>query len=294
MPVLEGSRISARRVPGTFYDPRDHGRVGRPAVELGVLRRGAARDHAATLGDPSAISGASAGTSTSRTTRRVGRGRLHASTACAIPTDLACRRPAGRYGGIYDQAEPGRLHPQRHQVRRRVRQTAIALEWGRRHHRRAAQERSVPFQGGVSTGNTMTDNCEVIEQVPEVASVDCGTDGGADLRVGIAHRGAAARGPKRILPSGDRPFPHAVQGVGILLTSVYDVRIGGSAFESIHWAGHQLPTTIYLGALPSRSADHSHGASTVNRRRAWNELRGPAESARFCGSPRYSPSAAES
>ena len=87
-------------------------------------------------------------------------------TAFSITAPVDPRLPGGggyAVSGLYDlnPNKVGQVEQLRH-VRRQLRQADRALERRRRHRERAAAA-GMLLQGGVSTGRTSTDNCEVLD-----------------------------------------------------------------------------------------------------------------------------------
>jgi hypothetical protein len=116
-------------------------------------------------------------------------------------------------------------------------------------------QNGVLLQGGFSTGKTMNDNCDIIDDLPEVLSG--GTPTGV-LAVGFGAPGGAT-------PAGfchqETPFLTQFKGVASY-TLPYAVRISGT-FASI--PGPVIAANqIYTGVLPSLGRPFFAGQTTVN------------------------------
>ena len=118
-------------------------------------------------------------------------------------------------------------------------------------------QNGVLLQGGFSTGKTMNDYCDVIDEVPEVLSSTTAPTG--VLLVGIGAPAAAWT------PAGfchqETPFLTQYKAVGAY-TLPYGVRISGT-FQSV--PGPVIAANqIYTGVLPSLGRPFFAGQSTVN------------------------------
>ena len=146
-------------------------RLGRARLQLGVLRGRAARGVAAACRSTSAISGG--GSATEVTDDRA----LSPADfdTFSIPAPADSRLPDG--GGytwaacaILKTTSFGRAVGQLRDVRGQVRQADSALEWNRPDGERACP-RGVMLQGGMSTGRTLTDNCEIVGEAAGAVAV---------------------------------------------------------------------------------------------------------------------------
>ena len=155
-------------VPATRYDRVDHGRLGRAAVELGVLGRRPAGDRCRACRRRSATSAASTATSRSRTTRALTPDGLHAVFSVTVPTDPRLPDGGGRRStGLFDQNSDPRC---RATSSRTPTTSASSSSTGTASTSRSTRGCERAFlQGGVSTGKTMTDNCDIVDDVPEAA-----------------------------------------------------------------------------------------------------------------------------
>src|SRR5205809_171954 len=166
--------------------PRDHERVGRPAVELGILGRGAARDSAA----------------------RFGKQLAHWS---GLDISVDVRLAAG-----------------------------------------------LLVQGGISSGKSMTDNCEIVDDVSEALQAAVVAPAGIQPLVTAATGGAWT--PKQYCHQ-ETPFLVQYKGLGAY-TLPYGIRLSGT-FQSL--PGPQIAAnTVYVGTVPSLGRPFTLGQANIN------------------------------
>ena len=205
-------RTSAAAIPTHPLRPRDHGRLGRSAVQLGVLG-GVQHEIVPRLSVSAWLLPAHLRQLQRRRQRGAERDRLHAVLGARADD----RTPGGTLGRGHDDWRP--LRPEQHRRRttssrtRRVfgKQT-IALE--RRRHRVDARLRNgLLLQGGVSTGKDMYDYCDIIDDVPEALTPSAAGD----------HHGASGAAgsvtPAGFCQPGDA-VPDAVEGAGVVHAAV--------------------------------------------------------------------------
>ena len=254
--------------------PRDHGRLGRAAVELGVLGRRPAGDRARGCRRSSATSAASTATSTSGQ-RGAEPARLHAVSASSLPTDARLdavgaddRRP------LRSRTAPSRTATSSRTASEFGKQTGAL---GRLRLSVDARLRNGLFlQGGVSTGKTMTDNCDIVDDVPEALHRP------PARRAFIAGRIWRTGGrvdARRVLPPGDA-VPDAVQGGWRPTRCRMAIRLSRHVPEPV-LVRRSSPTNIYNNAnrraATTLGRPFTLGQPTVNVVEPGYEVWRPAE-----------------
>ena len=115
------------------------------------------------------------------------------------------------------------------------------------------------LQGGVSTGKTMTDNCDIVDDVPEALQAGA-TPAGVQPLVSGGAVGAGAWTPKQYCHQ-ETPFLPQYKALASY-TLPFGVRIAGT-FQSI--PGPQLAAnTVYVGTVAGLGRPFFAGQSTVN------------------------------
>ena len=135
-----------QRRPGHVYDPRDHGRLGRAAVQLGVLGRHSAGDHPARVGCRFGYFRRINGNFQVTDNEALSRTDFTQYSA-TVPTTTTPHRSTAERGRDRDgpfRPEHPRPGAQRGQGRVSVRETAGALGRRRSHRRCAAAQRTLP------------------------------------------------------------------------------------------------------------------------------------------------------
>jgi hypothetical protein len=171
------------------------------------------------------------------------------------PTDARLELSGQTIGGIYDQ---NRAVTNRNVIKPASDFGDVQSHWNGVDFSIDTRLRNgILLQGGISTGKTMNDYCDVIDEVPEVLSSTIAPTG--ILLVGIGAPAAAWT------PAGfchqETPFLTQYKGVGSFPLP-YGFRVSGT-FASV--PGPVIAANqIYTGVLPSLGRPFFAGQSTVN------------------------------
>ena len=182
-----------------------NGRLGSPAVELGVLDRHSARDHSAPVGD-----------------RRVfpacqreflgmdneALSRWTSPSSGSVPTD-----PRLALGPADVRVDPTITRRRATSSRTPISASRSPIGMASTSTIDARLRNGMILQGGLSTGKTMYDHCEIVDDVPD--TFEAGRHRGP-ARVATTGRRVAA---DRILPPGDR-FLTTYKAVAVLHAAV--------------------------------------------------------------------------
>jgi hypothetical protein len=175
----------------------------------------------------------------------------------AIPNDSRLPNPGGTLTGVYD-LNPNRVGFVRNVVKDAANFGKQLAHWdGFDITIDARLRNSLTLAGGVSSGNQMTDNCEIVGQVPEILAT---AGGPAGVATPVAAGAAAGWTPKQYCHQ-ESGFLAQYKGSASYQLP-WAIRIGG-VFQSI--PGPQIAANnTYVGTVPSLGRPFSGGVATVN------------------------------